>query len=52
MFLSNYKKVQGPQKQVGGLHAVRGPHLGHPCVIIYIIYIKRLKMRVTPLGGL
>jgi len=25
MFLSNDKKVQGPQKQVGG------PHFGHPC---------------------
>ncbi len=31
MFLSNDKKVQGPQKQVRGPHAARGPHFGHAC---------------------
>ncbi len=33
MFLSNDKKVQGPQKQARGPHAARGSHFGHACNI-------------------
>jgi len=54
MFLSNDKKVQGPQKQVegpqkqvegpqkqvGGPHASRGPHFGHPCITYTIQYLN------------
>ncbi len=32
MFISNDKKVQGPQKQGRGPHAARGPHFGMPAI--------------------
>ncbi len=37
MFLSNDKKIQGPQKQVGGQHAAHGPQFGHAWYNRYLI---------------